>query len=72
MREELENATFKIRLMDHKGLLKSDMIGALTGNMMQIHSNENHTILNEWGILTNPKKDYKKVMGFVKYSVSFT
>lgn len=72
IRSEMENDNFSIEVLNHNSLLKNDVIGQTQGSTLQIYGEEKHAILNRWDILTNPKKSFKKPMGFLKYSINFS
>ena len=72
IRSEMENDNFSIEILNHNSLFKNDIIGQTQGSTLQIYGEENHAILNRWEILTNPKKSFKKPMGFLKYSINFS
>ena len=70
-RNELENANFEIVVYDHSAILKNSKVGFTNGTASQVYYETDHSVLNKWEILINPEVNYKKPMGFIKYSVNF-
>lgn len=70
-REELENARFTISVFNHSTVLKNDKIGFTSIDLLNVYGQNNHCMLEKWAVLTNPGKNVRAAMGFVKFSVCF-
>ena len=71
-REELENAFFSLGVFSHRTISKNDEVGSTSGSLTQIYALENHIQKPKWALLTNPRKDFRRAMGYIKYAINFS
>jgi hypothetical protein len=70
-REELENSSFNITVFNHSSFLKNDKIGMTSSLLLSVYGQHEHCLIEKWAILTNPEKDFRSAMGFIKFSACF-
>lgn len=68
-REELELQRLKITVQDYNLIGSNSLVGEVEVDILQIYFSENHAIEHRWVILSNPKKDFDQIQGFMKVSV---
>lgn len=75
-REELNNDVLQITIYTHSLVdrimdLSKSKVGSFQISLLKIYSGQDHILLDDWNILTNPQKSYHDIMGFVRLSVNF-
>lgn len=65
---EFENQKLKISVYDYNKIGIEGLIGEMETDLVSIYFQENHTLDYQWAVLTNPKHDWEKIQGFIKFS----
>lgn len=50
--------------------LSNSILGTIEIDFPTVYSQEKHTIFHKWAALANIEKDFEKILGFIKFSVS--
>ncbi len=61
----LGNALRRVLLSSMRGCA----VGEVEIDLLQIYFNQDHAIQHRWVVLSNPKKDFNQIQGFLKFSV---
>ncbi|KAL4446514.1 hypothetical protein ABPG74_001255 [Tetrahymena malaccensis] len=69
-KEEIKNGKLLIEVIDYNSVTKNCLVGNYEMDLASVYFEKDHSLQYKWLALTNIKKNYSKIMGYIKLSVS--
>jgi len=67
---EFELEKLKIEVVDHNTLLANSLIGEFEIDLVSVFFSDQHALQHQWVALSNFKKNFEEIKGFLKFSAS--
>ena len=67
---EFEVEKLKIEVMDHNTIGSDALIGEFEIDLVSIYFSDKHALQHQWVALSNLKKNFEEIKGFMKFSAS--
>ena len=68
--QEFEVQKLHIQVMDHNALISDSLIGEFEIDLVSVYFSDKHAIQHQWVALSNMKKNFQEIKGFLKFSAS--